>query len=332
MNMLRTMTHRLPARESLLAMLLAALFIWFAISVRGGLTLDNLLNLLNWSRHWAVAGMLAVPMTLIIATGGIDLSVASLVALGGMVLGVLWQKAGWNIWWAAGGGILTTTAAGAVNGWLSGRGKLAPLVVTLAAMAAYRGLAMGITESKPITNIPESFYILGQGQLWGIPFQLWLWAIVTGMGMLLLRRTWVGDSLLALGENPSAARYAALPVDGMLFALYATSGMVAGIAAAVYVAQYTGANPDMELGLELKVIACVILGGTRITGGNASLTGTLFGVLIIGMLQYNLDLVEFPKKYQPVVIGIMVVAAATINEALARWQIRLSVTSDSQTA
>ena len=332
MNASGILRRLLRAREWLLALVLAVLFIWFTCSARGGLTVHNLSNLLNWSRHWAVAGMLSVPMTLIIATGGIDLSVASLVALGGMVLGVLWGKVGWNIWWAAGGGMMVATFGGAVNGWLSGRGKLAPLVVTLATMAVYRGLAMGMTESKPITNIPASFYVVGQGHLWGAPLQLWLWGTVTVLGILVLHRTWIGDSLIALGENPRAARYAALPVDALIFWLYAANGLVAGLAAAVYVAQYTGANPNMEMGLELKVIACVVLGGTRITGGNASIVGTFLGVLIIGMLEYNLDLIEFPKKYQPVVMGGLVIVAAIMNETLARRDERSPIAVEGQPA
>ena len=138
--------------------------------------------------------------------------------------------------------------------------------------------------------------------------------------------------MIALGENPRAARYAALPVDALIFWLYAANGLVAGLAAAVYVAQYTGANPNMEMGLELKVIACVVLGGTRITGGNASIVGTLLGVLIIGMLEYNLDLIEFPKKYQPVVMGGLVIVAAIMNETLARRDERSPIAVEGQPA
>ena len=304
-------------RESMLIVLLLGLLIWFACSVRGGLSAENVGNLLHWSRHWAIIGMLCVPMTLIIATGGVDLSVASMVALGGVVVGLLWKEAGWTIWLAVVGAVLVTTIAGAINGWLSGRGKLAPLVVTLATMAAYRGFAMGITESEPITDVPASLLVLGQDSLLGLPSQLWLWFAVTLVGGVVFRATWVGAHVVAIGENPRAARHAALPVDGVIFWLYTASGFVAGVAALVYIAQYNGANPNMESGLELKVIACVVLGGTRITGGKASVLGSVLGVLVIGLLEYNLDIVEFPKKFQPVVTGLLVIVAAVMNEKLA---------------
>ena len=303
-------------REFALLLLLAALFLYFAFNVRGGLTAGNLGNLFDRTRHWAIPGMLAVPMTFIIATGGIDLSVASILAMAGMVLGLTWEKGEVNIWLAALVGILAATIAGAINGLLSGKGKLAPLVVTLATMAAYRGLAMGMTQSEPITNVPESFHVIGQGTLFGLPVQVYVWAIIVIIGLLMLHKMWIGPAVVAIGENPRAAKFAALPVDPILFGLYAFSGLVAGIAAAIYVGQYTGANPNMETGLELKVIACVIIGGTRITGGNASLVGTTLGVLIIGMLEFDLDLADFPTKYHPVVIGFLVIFAGVLNETL----------------
>jgi ribose/xylose/arabinose/galactoside ABC-type transport system permease subunit len=295
---------------------LAGLFVYFALNVRGGLTPENWSNLFDRTRHWAIPGMLAVPMTFIIAAAGIDLSVASILALSGMVLGLTWEKGGVHIYLAALVGIVAATLAGAINGLLSGKAKLAPLVVTLATMAAYRGLAMGITESKPISQIPETFHVLGQGTLAGLPIQLYLWAFIVIAGLLMLHKMWIGPAVLAIGENPRAARYAALPVEAIVLGLYTFSGLVAGLAAAVYVAQYTGANPNMETGLELKVIACVIIGGTRITGGNASLIGTTLGVALVGMLEYDLDLAEFPRKYHPVVIGFLVILAGTLNETL----------------
>jgi rhamnose transport system permease protein len=297
---------------------LSGLMAWYALSVRGGLTAANLVNLLDWSRYWAIPGIVAVPMTLIIATRGIDLSVASMLALAGMTLGAAWQSFGMNIWAAAALGIMTAVVAGTSNGCIITRMQLAPLVVTLASMAAYRGLATGITRAQPVTGIPPALDIVGQARFLGVPAQVYVWAAVVLTGGVVLHRTWIGMAILAIGESPRAARFAALPVDGILTGLYTASGLAAGVAAVIYVAQYTGANPNMEMGLELKAIACVVLGGTRITGGNASILGTTLGVLIIGMLEYNLDLIEFPKKYHPVVIGCVVIVSAVLNEAMAR--------------
>ena len=321
MKLLRGIVHHVvPLRESALVLLIVLLIGWCLYITRWddghfGAWAEQLLE---QSRHWVIVGMLAVPMTLIIATGGIDLSVASMTALTAVLLGVAWSDWESNVWLATGGALLAGLLCGTINGWLSGRARLAPLVVTLATMAAYRGLATGITQARAVSSVPGALEALGQGYWWGLPTQLWLWMAWVAVGLIVLHKTWVGQAVVALGDNPRAARYAALPVDGLLITLYAASGLTAGAAAIVYVGQYAGANADIAPGLELEVIACVILGGTRITGGNASILGSTLGVLALGLLEYNLELIEFPTKYHPVVLGCLVIVAAVVNEGLER--------------
>jgi rhamnose transport system permease protein len=280
--------------------------------------------LLERSRHWVEIGLIAVPMTLIIATGGIDLSVASLMILAGCVAGACSRDLGLPLPLALGVGLLAGLAGGALNGAIVSGLRVPALVVTLATMAIFRGLAFAITRANPVSQFPLGFVDWGaMGAVgrapWLVPQQLILLGVVVILGELALRRTRLGRWSVQIGENPKAARFAVVPVARVTFWLYTLSGLACAIAGILFVARFGTAHPGVARGKELEVIACVIIGGTRITGGAGSVVGTFLGVLIIGLLRYGLTLsAAIRPHHEIIIIGLLVIVTAILNEWLAR--------------
>ncbi|QDU59208.1 Autoinducer 2 import system permease protein LsrD [Planctomycetes bacterium Pan216] len=282
-------------------------------------------------RPWAEIGMLALAMTPVILIGGIDLSIGSIVALSGVVIGVLWRDAQlvWPI--AVLGGVLTGFLAGSFNGVLALVG-IAPLVATLATMALYAGIALALCGVQPVSGMPAGFTILGQGSLGVIPLQLFYFAIATIIFYVLVHHTVFGRYLYAMGDNRLAARFAAVPVRGMEWAVYALSGTMAGLVAVAYTARGGGIRADTTQGMELVVIACVVLGGTRVTGGAGGIPRTLLGIAIIANLEIALGFLGGTRLTLPglnvsfaidahsrqVVIGVLMVGLAIWNERLSQ--------------
>lgn len=313
------------SRELILLATLVALFVYFSVAVDGFYNWGNLLEI---SRYWVVTGMVAVPMTFIIATAGIDLSVGSMVALCGVILGMLFADAGWPIWAASGAAVIAGIALGLFNGGVSSYIGVPPLVVTLATMALYRGLAMGITKARSVSSFPEGFMWLGQGDVMRLtgegpratylPVPIVALAAVVLIGWILMRRTWVGRFTEAIGENETAAEFAAIDVRFVKMMLYTAAGCVCGIAALFNTALFATAKADVAMGLELEAIACVVVGGTRISGGYGSVLGTLLGLCILGILRFGLEMMGAKSYLVVIVVGLLLIATAVLNEFMAR--------------
>lgn len=271
-------------------------------------------NLLGLTRHLAEVGIIACAMTLVIATGGIDLSVGSLLGLSGIALGYASQT------WGLPAGVVIALAVGLMGGALNGafvaRFHLPPLVVTLATMALFRGAAMTISQARPVSDFPDSFAALGQGEWAWLPTQLWIWLAVYAVCWMALQRMGIGRYLLAMGDSMRAARAAALPVAHLLLATYATTGLFCALAAIIYTSRVSTARADAGMGLELEAITAVVLGGTRITGGRASLSGTLLGVLLLGSVRNGLSLAGVPSVWQTILSGVILIATAALNRRL----------------
>jgi rhamnose transport system permease protein len=320
-----SLTHRLlNNREFILFGVFCVLFAIFSFTTEYFLDLDSLLS---YSRYWVAPGMLAIPMTFIIATAGIDLSVGSIVAMSGIILGVLYRDYQWPIAAACAAAVLSGTTAGAINGGVSSALRIPPLVVTLATMTLFRGVAFGVSKADAISNFPKGFKYLGNGDLFSfqlngnpvfVPFALAALIGTVLIGGFILRHTWIGRYTLALGENPVAARFAAIPVGWLNFGIYTACGFVGGVAALFYTAVYGTARADAAMGLELEAIAAVVIGGTRISGGQASVSGTLLGLLIIGILKYGLDLSGVRSQYVVIIVGVLLIVTAVFNEWMAR--------------
>lgn len=271
-------------------------------------------NLVDLSRHLAEVGIVACGMTLIIMTGGIDLSVGSLAALAGIVLGYTWQKVG--LVPAMGLTLATGFAGGAFNGVLVTRWKLPPLVVTLATWALYRGVAMVISKAQPVSNFPEWFAWFGQKSVGPVPTQLLIWMAIVVVFVLVVEGTPVGRYTIAVGDNVRAARFAALPVRRLTFWIYAVTGLLSGLAALIFTSRVGTAKADAMTELALDVITAVVLGGTAITGGRGTIIGTLLGVLILGVLRNGLNLAGVPSIWRETLAGLLLISTAVLNQRL----------------
>lgn len=271
-------------------------------------------NLLDFSTHHAETGIIAIGMTFIIMTGGIDLSVGSLLALSGIAFGYLMAPLG--VWPAACVGLLTGALGGLLNGVLVALARLPALVVTLGTMALFRGIAMVVSESKPVSGFPDDFVQLGRGDVNGVPVQLIIWIGLTLVGMLIIDRSRVGRYVIATGDNAVAARYAALPERAITLSLYVGTGLLTALAALIYSARVSTAKADAGMGLELDVITAVVLGGTAITGGRGTVLGTFLGVLILGFLRSGLSFAGVPSIYQAMLAGSILIIVSIINQRM----------------
>ena len=249
-------------------------------------TLDRQFDIL---RHSCEIGLLALALTPVIITAGIDLSVGSLLGLCAILFGKLWHDGGLPIPAAAGLTLALGALGGGLNATLITALRLPPLIVTLGTYSLFRGLAEAITRgSITYTDFPESFLFVGQERWLGLPTQAWIFfAVALAMG-LLLHRTTFGRAFRAIGLAPEGARYAGIPVERRLALVYILAGLIAAIAAIIYTARLGQAKADAGTGYELFAITAVVLGGTNIFGGTGSITGTLLGVAAIAVLKNGL--------------------------------------------
>jgi len=290
----------------LLLVLIAEWFYFNSVGRRFG-TLDNTFEIM---RHSAEIGLLALVMTPIILTGGIDLSVGSLLGLCAILFGKLWRDAGMALPLAAVCTLLIGALAGGVNAMLIARLRLPALIVTLGTYSLFRGLAEAITRGvDTFTNFPDSFLALGQQHFAGLPTQVWFFFIVTIAIWLLVHRTTFGRSLRAIGFSPEGARYAGLPVERRIAQAYILAGVVSALAAIIYTARLGQAKADAGTGYELFAITAVVLGGTSIFGGVGTVHGTLFGVAAIAVLDNGLVHARQPREMAGMLTGVLLLAA-----------------------
>jgi rhamnose transport system permease protein len=275
-------------------------------------------NILNQGRLLTEVGLVALPMTYIIITGGIDLSVGSVFGLSAVVLGYTWDKLGLPLELAIVVALVTSTIAGFVNGWFIVRVGVPPLIMTLATLAFYRGLAEGISQARSARGYPEWFYQLGQRELLGVPTQLWILVIAAIVAAIILSRAVFGRSLYAIGNNELGARFSGIPVSRYKLLIYTFSGFMAGLAGYIFVSRVSTTRSDMGTGLELDVIAAVVLGGTSIFGGTGSIGGTMIGVVLIQLLKNGLSLAGMKGDATIVIIGLVLILAILLNNLIQR--------------
>ncbi len=273
-------------------------------------------NLLNQGRLMTEVALVALPMTFVIITGGIDLSVGSIMGLTAILLGVFWKNVGMPLPIAALVAIAAAAACGLFNGLLITRVKVPPLIMTLATLALFRGLAEGISQARSVRGYPEWFFILGQGEVLGVPTQLWILLVAVIVFWVVLSRTTFGRSLYAIGHNETAARYSAIKVDRIKLVIYSLSGLMAGFAGVIFVSRVSTTRSDMGTGLELDVIAAVVLGGTSIFGGVGTIAGTVLGFTLIQLLKNGLALTGVKGDSTIVVIGTVLILSILITNFL----------------
>jgi rhamnose transport system substrate-binding protein len=260
-------------------------------------------------------GLLTLALTPVIISGGIDLSVGSMMGLCAVSFGALWHEAGWPIPAAASAALSIGIAGGLLNGSLIARLNVSPLIVTLGTYSLFRGLAEGLTGgARNYSGFPSGFLFLGQGYLGGIvPTQTVFLVIAVVVYFALQHRTIIGRALRAVGYSGEGARYAAIPVARRLLLVYALSGFAASVAAIVYVAHLGQAKSDAGNGYELTAITAVVLGGTSIFGGSGTILGSLLGITAIVVLQNGLRLAALPAELAGILTGLLLVATIALE-------------------
>lgn len=286
------------------------------------LTADNGWNIL---RQISVNLCLSIGMTLVILSGGIDLSVGALLGLAGALSAGLLRNGlaipgtEWMLQFTTTGAIIAGVLVGGAAGWVNGfaitRFKLPPFVATLGMLSIARGLTMLWTGGFPITGLGEGFGRLGTGSLLGMPLPVWIMLALTGVFVVLTKRTRFGRHLYAVGGNERAARLTGLNVTRIKLWVYTLAGGLAGVAGLIVTARLDSAQPNAGLGYELDSIAAVVIGGTSLSGGRGSITGTVLGCLIIGVLNNGLFLLNVSPFWQQVIKGIVILLAVAIDKA-----------------
>jgi rhamnose transport system permease protein len=274
------------------------------------------------SQQYFASAALALALLPIILSGGIDLSVGSATVMASVVIGALWRGLGWPIEAALAGGVLAGLAAGLINGGLITVGVL-PLVATLATRELFRGLAFTLSGDRPVDRFPATLTTFWRTPWLGIPLSVIGFGFMVVITYLVVHHTWVGRMLFAVGDNEQAAHFAGVPVRRLRLAVYAWSGLVAGFCGAVLVMNYGTAKADAEKSLELTAIACVVLGGVRITGGAGTVAGTFLGIVTVITLLAGLNRVS--PTWRDTITGTLLIVVAVTNEAAARWTARQPV-------
>lgn len=304
------------SQEVILALLLVVEIAVFSVDGKNFFTATNAFEIVRLSVE---VGLLAIALTPVIVSGGIDLSVGSLIGLSAVIFGMLWRDAQWPIPLAALGTLAAGAAAGGLNGLFVTRLGLPPLIVTLGTFSLFRGLAEGLTRGVDnFTGFPDRFLFLGQGYLLDrVPAQLPILIFVAAAFWWLLHQTAIGRALFAIGLSPEGARYAGIPVERRLMLVYLLSGLVASLAAIIYVSHLGQAKADAGTGYELMAITAVVLGGTSIFGGRGTVHGTILGLFAIVILQNGLRLAALPAELAGILIGGVLLATIAIERLAA---------------
>lgn len=297
---------------SLASLIVLSLVLWSREPVF--MSSENWLNILRQASFNAILG---VGMTFVILTAGIDLSVGAIVAVASVVGGLLMLDHGWNMWLAVLAMILAGGVCGLANGLIVTWGRIPPFIVTLGSMQIFRGIALQITDGKPIynlTKIQPSFDIWGTRNYWGIPSPVVLTAIVFVIGFLILRYTRLGLYTYAIGGNEQATRFSGVKINRYLLAVYTLMGLAAGIAGVMITSRLNSSQPNVANGAELDAIAAVVIGGTSLFGGEGTIVGTLIGALLMAVIRNGLTLLHVSAFYQQIVIGAVIILAVLIDQ------------------
>ena len=280
-------------------------------------------NFFTWSNFFEIIrlsvelGLVALALTPVILTGGIDLSPGSMMGLTAVVFGVAWRDGHFPIPAAIAAALLVGAAGGALNALLITRLHIPPIIVTLGSYSLFRGIAEGITEGAvSYSGFPAAFLALGQGYWWGaVPIQFPIFLIVLAAYAVLLHRSTIGRMLYTIGFNTEGARYAGIRVERPIALVYVLSGVAAALAAVIYVAHLGQAKSDAGAGYELSAITAVVLGGTSVFGGRGTIWGTVAGLFAISVLQDGLRLASLPSELAGVLTGVVLVATIALGRA-----------------
>lgn len=289
---------------------LIALFLGLWAASPHFLTATNLSSVI---RQTAVINIMALGMTMIIICGGIDLSVGSILAMGGL-LGAMAMEKGWPIPVGVAVGIVTGMFCGLVNGVLTTRLKINPFIVTLGTLGIVRGLALIISNGLPVHQLPKGFAYLGEGTVLHVPFVLFVLVACALLVHVILEHTKLGRYAFAIGSNPEAALYAGVDMNLVTASIYTLGGMLTGLAGMIEASRLMTGQPTAGQGYELQAIAAVVIGGGSLRGGEGTVIGTLVGAFIMGLLANGSDLLGISPYLQQAIIGAVIILAVAVDE------------------
>jgi rhamnose transport system permease protein len=286
----------------------------------------DLFNIMDTTFNFMEKAIVALPMTLIILCGDIDISVAGIMALCSLLMGAA-SAAGAGTSLLVAIGLGTGLAAGFFNGFLIVRFGIPSIAVTIGSMSLFRGIAYAVLGDKAYTHYPPSFAWFGQGYIGDtvIPFQLALFAVLAVMFGLFLHRTTYGRKIYALGNNPIGARFSGVPVAALRWVLFTLSGLLSGLASILLTSRIGSTRPNIADGWELEIITTVVLGGVAITGGKGNIFGVIIGVFLIGFLKFGMGLINVPGVVMNIAIGFLLIVAIMLPDQVGRLRGRLLV-------
>lgn len=271
-------------------------------------------NIIDILRQISVIGILAVGQTIVIVTAGIDLSVGSILALSAVMAASFAHPGGYPFIVPVFVGLGAGLACGALNGLLVAKSKLAPFIVTLGMMTAARGMALVYTSGRPVFNLTDAYDTIGTGYFIGIPLPVVIFLFVVLFGMFILHYTRFGRYVYAVGGNELAAKVSGIRTDRILIAVYVLQGVLAGVAGIVLSSRVMSASPALGQGYELDAIAAAVIGGTSLMGGVGTISGTVVGALIIGVMNNGLDMLNVSSYWQQIVKGAIIILAVLLDK------------------
>lgn len=308
-NIKRFFNRIISFRELWIFLSLVLMCIFLSFSSEYFFTVNNLLNVI---RQVSIIAIIAIGATLVIITGGIDLSVGSIVAVIGVVVALSVQL-GINVWASFLIGILAGVVIGVVNGLIITRLKISPVITTLAMMMILRGLTYVLSGARPLYNLPEHFQFLGAGYLGPIPIPIIIVAVLYVCFHILLTRTRLGRYIRAVGGNELASEHTGINVRNVKLIVYIIAAVLASIGGIILASRLGSAQPTAGVYLEFSVISAALLGGTSLAGGEGTMLGTLIGALIIGVIANGLNLLNVDAFYHQIVKGLVILIAVLID-------------------
>ncbi len=296
----------LRSKESVVLALFAAVFSVFAAIEPRFASADNLFNV---ARQYSELAVVSVGMTMIIITGGIDISVGSILGLVSVMMGIFALRLGLNIWAACILSVCVGLACGIINGLVITRARVQPIVATLAMMSAARGLAMALTEGTSYSGFPDAFVAMGQTAVGPVPLMVPVALAVVVLGIVLLRKTPLGRGIYAVGASEEAARLSGMNTFRLKMLAYGGTGLLCGVAGVMLTSRFASAVPGAGVGLEFEAITAVVLGGSSLKGGEGNILGTIIGVAVMGVLRNGLNLVGVQDDWQVLFLGAALILA-----------------------
>jgi Ribose/xylose/arabinose/galactoside ABC-type transport systems, permease components len=293
-----------------ITVVMLVLICFFSLATNSFFKLNNLFNI---ARQIAMLGIISVGFTFVLISGGIDLSIGYQISLVNVICATLMVKLGMNPVLAVFIGILTTTVIGLLNGIIITRTGLAPIIVTLAMQMILNGLSYILSQGLPIFGFPKSFAIWGQGNIGIIPIALFIMLICVAIGVFILKKTYFGRYFYAIGSNMEAAKLSGVNTHAIQVLVYSLCGLFTGIAGVIMLSRINSGLSSTGAGYEMDVLTAVVLGGVSINGGKGGMLGTFIGVLIIGILDNGLVLMNVNEYVQLVIRGMVLLFAVIFD-------------------